>query len=337
MGSNVKHLDRSGWSAEALARAERFAAEKAAWKAGEPARHAREAAKAAHPLANVLEGLTASSRLLSEAARYRFKVADWGNGHREVTVARFNPDLEATLERAIDRDVSVLTPRGEGDREANIERAARRAKQKVRYLAKSMQVNSLWTLTYREKVTDRDLVLKHLDAFRRRVVTVLGEWQYIATLEKQERGAWHIHLATHALPTRIIKKGYRPVKSWDVMRAIWRSVTGALGGNFDESKRSRYGVQGKRPKPIRGAGAIASYIAGYVAKDMLESELNRKRYSVSRGVKMPAVIVEQYEATEGMRSLLEFAYQWIGDRITRSWFDQERGVFFLESDDSGGS
>lgn len=288
----------------------------------------------AHPLAKVLEGLSGPARAVSEAPRYRFKVADFGNGHREVTIARKDPDLEKTLERAIERDVSVLTPRGDGDRESNIERAARRAKQKVRYLAKSMQVNALWTLTYRENVQDRDLVLKHLDAFRRRVVAVLGEWAYIAVLEKQKRGAWHIHLATHALPARIVKRGYRPVKSWDVMRAIWRDVTRELGGNFDEAKRNSYGWNKAKRKSIAGAGAIASYIAGYVAKDMLESQLNRKRYSASKGIAPPAIVSEQYGEDISMRTLIEFAYEWIGEKITRSWFDRTRGVFFLESDDS---
>lgn len=326
MVHSVQKLDTAGWSPEALSRV-------AFHKAQQQATKAFKTAAALHPLANALDGITDAARVLSEGKRYRFKVVGWSNGHREVTVAERQPRLDDTLERAIARDVSVLTPRGEGDRVSSIERGARRAKQKVRYLAKSMGVNALWTLTYRDNVQDRELVLAHLDAFRRRVVAVLGEWAYIAVIERQKRGAFHIHLATHALPARIVKPGYRPVKSWDVMRSIWRHITKEHGGNFDEAKRRRWGVNAGRSKPITGAGAIASYIAGYVAKDMLESELNRKRYSASKGVRPPAICVEERNAST-MHGLIELAYEFIGSRITRSWFDRERGVFFLESDDS---
>jgi len=334
VGTKVTHLDRSGWSAEALGRCRRMEEARKAWKASKPQREAFEHAKAAHPLANVLEAVSEPEMAASEEVRRGFKVADWGNGHREVTVFTRKPDVAKTLERAIERDASVLTPRGEGEREANIERSARRAKLAVRYLAKGMAVNALWTLTYRENVQDRELVLKHLDRFRRRVVSVLGEWAYIAVIEKQKRGALHIHLATHALPSRIVKKGYRPVKSWDVMRHIWRDVVGSLGGNFDEAKRTRYGANKHQAKAVRGTGAIASYIAGYVAKDMLESELNRKRYSASKGIAPPAIVRAEYANDTSMATLIEFAYEWIGQKITRAWFNKEAGVFFLESDDS---
>ena len=325
MGAIVKVLDRTGWSDEALDRADKYAEELRAFVAF-------KAAKAGHPLAGVLEGVTDASLVISEEVRHRLKLVDWGNGHFEGTIARRHPKLDQTLDRAIERDVSVLTPRGDGHREKNIERAARRAKQQVRYLAKSMMVNSLWTLTYRDNLTDREVVLKHLDAFRRRVVAVLGEWRYIACIESQERGALHIHLATHSLPRRLAQGGAL-VKSWDVMRSIWRSVVGEYGGNFDEAKRRVWGSKAKT-KVIIGCGAIASYIAGYVAKDMLQSELNRKRYSASKNVTPPVIECEEFGADKSMHELVELLYRFVGDRITRSWFDKERGVLFVESDDS---
>lgn len=323
MRENVAGLDYSGWSEEQLARRDASRAAQAAHK-----RFA--AACAAHPLAGALEGVTDESRGLSAAPRHKLIARDFGNGHREVTVVAEQPDLEKALERAIARDVATVVPRGEGDREANIERACRRAKQDVRHKCKVMMVNALWTLTYRANVTDRALVLKHLDAFRRRVVAVLGEWRYIAVLERQERGAYHVHIATHALPVRLVQGGVK-VKSWDVMRAIWRRITGELGGNFDESKRaSRWSG---RAKPIRGAGSIARYIAGYVAKDMRESELNRKRFSASKGIDIPPAYKALFWDVP-MRELIELAFAALGERVTSCWYDAERGVFFAESDDS---
>jgi hypothetical protein len=196
-----------------------------------------------------------------------------------------------------------------------------------------MAVNSLWTLTIKENMQDREAMLRYIDRFRRRVAKVLGEWRYLAVIEPQERGALHVHLATHALKLRIVQGGVK-VKSWDVMRAIWRSVLAldGLTGNFDEAKRKkRWG----KPQPIRGAGAIASYIAGYVAKDMEDSELNRKRYSVSKGIELPQAVRAVFEGDVAMAELIELAYAAVGDRITRAWYCKESGVFFVESDDSG--
>src|SRR6218665_936936 len=222
-------------------------------RASQAQHKAFQAAKAAHPWANILEGLTPESLAASEAPRIKFISRDFGNGHKEAVVMRVIPDPGKTLDRAIERDLRGIAPRGFGDREKSQESAARRAKQDVRHKCKAMAINALWTLTFRENVTDREVALRCLDRFRRLVVKHIPGWRYIAVLEKQERGAYHVHIATHALPHRLTDKGVK-VKSWNVMRGIWRKVVGALGGNFDEAKkRGRWGTG----KPMRGAGAIA--------------------------------------------------------------------------------
>ncbi len=332
MSATVSKLDISGWGSDALQRHERFEAEK------------RESiafnqACANHPLYGVLDGLDEDSCKRTLAPQYLFQARDFKNGHKEACVVVRHPDPQGTLDRAIKRDLKHLAPRGEGDREQNIDCAVRRAKKDVRHKCKVMLVNALWTLTYKSNVQDRALVLKHFDAFRRRVAAlhdgngnlIFPEWRYIAVLEKQDRGAYHIHLATHALPQRITQGGSK-VKSWDVMRAIWRSCAGQYGGNFDESKRtSRWSAH---RKPVRGAGAIASYIAGYVAKDMHESQLNKKRYSSSKGIDIPEAYKALFTSEKTMRELIELAYAAVGDNITRAWFDSTRGIFFVESDDT---
>ena len=339
MDAKVSQLDKSQWTDGARRREVKFESWKSAAKARaewyeSPAGQAYVAAIKAHPLHDVLEGFgDESMRITKESGKWLFKSWDSGNGRREAFAMKRQVHPQATLMRAIRRDLVALgPPRGLGDREASVKNACQRAKQEVRRLCKVMAVNALWTLTYKVNVQDREVVLKHLDAFRRRVVALFGEWRYVATIERQERGAFHIHLATHALPVRLLQGGVR-VKSWDVMRRIWRDVAGEFGGNFDESKAGAK-RRGGRPR-LRSCGSIASYIAGYVAKDMHEGELNRKRYSASRGVDVPECYTALFEADEGtMHSLVELCFCAMEGRVTRAWFDRERQVFYAESDDS---
>jgi hypothetical protein len=319
-------LDKSGWSSEALERATQFAADKQAFKA-------LASARLDHPFSGALDQASDASLRRSNEGAIHLKHLDFGNGHQEVTIWRTHPDLQGTLDRAIDRDLAPLVKavRGEGDREASIEAATRRAKQRVRHLAKAMIVNSLWTLTYRENVTDRERVLKDLDRFRRRVSALFGQWRYIAVLEFQQRGAYHIHLATHALPARLVIGGAK-VKSWDVMRRIWRDIVGTAGGNFDESKRGkRWGGQ----KPVQGAGNIARYLAGYVAKDLSLTGLNRKRFSHSEGVDVPQAYRALFPPDTPWTEMMSLALAAMGP-CASMWFDPERGVFFVECDQSLG-
>ena len=316
MGSTVKHLDYSGWTEDQLAR--------------------KAALAERHPLQGALRQASPESIERSSQSEWRMSARDYGNGLKECALWLHNPDLQKDLKRAIDRAEGVPKERGEGDLAENGARARRRAKQQVRVWCKSAFVNSLWTLTFQELVLDRELVLRLLDRFRRRVETLLPGWKYLAVLERQERGAWHIHLATHALPRMLAVSGHggKPAmaKSWNVMRAVWRAVIANVGlhGNFDEAKRKRNGSS------IKGAGKIARYIAGYVAKDMENSSLNRKRYSCSKGVDLPPAVRASFAHDSRLVELLELAYAAVGERVTHAWFDPISQVFFVESDDSGG-
>ncbi|WP_171939167.1 rolling circle replication-associated protein [Herbaspirillum rubrisubalbicans] len=91
------------------------------------------------------------------------------------------------------------TKRGEGDHERARIVAARRAKTKVRRLAKMLQADCLLTLTYRECMTDYARVEADFKAFRERLRSV-GDFHYVATLEVQKRGALHVHIACQQFP-----------------------------------------------------------------------------------------------------------------------------------------
>jgi hypothetical protein len=317
-------LDKSGWPVEALARVADLEASKRAYKAF-------QARCAAHPLANVLEGVSDPSRAVSEAPRWKLLARDFANGHRECVVMRELPDLQADLDRSIERDSGGTRGRAR-DPEESKRSSVRRASCALRCKAKSANFNALHTLTTREPVTDRSQMWGFVAQFVRRVRAVLGDYRYAAVLEEQERGALHVHIASHALPTYILKGGCR-LKSWNVMRAVWRSVVRDLGGNFDEAKRSKRWGKGRRS--IRGAHAIASYIAGYVAKDFAAVEFNRRRYTTSHGIEVPAPYRATWKAADtSFAELITLAFAAVGENIVTRWLDADRGVFFVASDDT---
>ncbi|MFP3354636.1 hypothetical protein R0K04_25115, partial [Pseudoalteromonas sp. SIMBA_153] len=66
---------------------------------------------------------------------------------------------------------------------------------------------------------DKARAKRDFDRFRRRVSRV-ADFHYVAVLERQERGAWHVHIAVKG------RQNYR------VLRRIWLSVVGVGNGNI---------------------------------------------------------------------------------------------------------
>ncbi|MCL2875461.1 MAG: hypothetical protein FWF12_04025 [Betaproteobacteria bacterium] len=171
----------------------------------------------------------------------------------------------------------------------NHARAVRRARQNIRWLCKTMQADRLFTLTYRENQTDRDQVRADFQKFLRLVrsgwrgTDGVPDWQYVAVLEKQERGAYHIHCAV---------KGYQRVK---FLRAAWYKALGGSGfesgsstpGNVDVTNpdRKRWGHTGREWK----SNKLASYLTKYLAKTFDSSTSEKKRYWHVRDLKSPVV------------------------------------------------
>lgn len=257
---------------------------------------------------------------------YKVVIHRLGNGHAEGSITTYKTLSEppSWLGMPDDRKEPV-------DPEANRRRAARAAKTMVRKKVKVMGCDSLYTLTYRVNVTDRELVARHWESFVRRVRSVIPDFAYVACLEQQKRGAWHIHVATHRLPATF-KQGATRVKSWDLMRAIWRRVVGELGGNFDEQKRKFHSKS--------RAHKIARYISKYVAKsfdDNDESLAGKKRFWASHGCVIPASQVLLF-AKESFADLIELLHFELGagDCTTSTFFSRERGVFWMCSEAGSG-
>lgn len=163
----------------------------------------------------------------------------------------------------------------------NVERSARRAKTKVRRLCKAKGLTTMVTLTYRDNMTDRDRMARDFDVFVKRVRRVVPEFQYVCVFERQKRGAWHAHIAVPRVLSHYLHKGVL-VRSYDLLRSMWRGVVGVDGGNIDVSRSKRVG---------RSAARLASYLAKYITKGFSEATSAGDSYRASGRALPQAVVV----------------------------------------------
>ena len=233
-----------------------------------------------------------------EQGQYRANLTDFGGGLAEVGWA-FVPN----------RLPFKGSTRGESDNRAqNEERAVRRARSAIRKKVLMYELDHLLTLTYRQNVTEFASTNHDLNRFVRLLKKRRPNIHYVAVPERQERGAWHWHLAV---------KGRQDV---DLLRQLWRYVVGE--GNIDVQK----------PKPGRNRRlAMVSYLCKYLSKGFKEGirELNGHRYRSSVGMEIPTErIVIPQEARRGVASYVvsqlmdrtgTVGHVWIGEGGATGW------------------
>lgn len=138
----------------------------------------------------------------------------------------------------------------------NKERASRRARTKVRRLCKHLGLTTMLTLTYRENMQHRERMARDFDVFMKRLRRVCPGLPYVCVFERQKRGAWHAHVAVPRVLSVYVVRGSM-VKSFDLLRSMWRGVVGLDNGNVDVSRNKRVG---------RSSGKLAAYLAKYIGK-----------------------------------------------------------------------
>lgn len=253
-------------------------------------------------------------RRIETTTHSRARVFDLGHGQIEAIISpvydwvECEPLSPLALAEAIAEQHSVheLTPleREEKD-QRNEERSCRRAKTKVRRLAKYKRLDTMLTLTYATNQIDRHLAQKHLAAFVRRVRRVIPSFEYVAVAEQQKRGAWHWHAAIKNVnPGYWVSGCY--VHSWKLLRSIWRSVI-AGGGNVDVKPPGR---------PGQGVHKLASYLTKYITKDFASGVKHQNRYQAS-GCDLPRAVVLELP-TVGMDAVHDvyrcLLAEWAGGR-----------------------
>jgi len=234
-----------------------------------------------------LKGNVVTVRII-EGVPYMSKAAPWwdlkahdlGNGHIEVTGKQPLEwvELDWTKDQIADHLEMVrlyleenAEAVAEEKRARSIKVAANRAKTRVRKLCKAMGADTLLTLTYRANMEELDVCKAHLKEFVRRMRRLIPDFRAVCGFEKQKRGAWHVHMATVRVPAELKAANGVKVKSFNVIRSIWRSVAKDHGGNID--------VQSKKRNSQRSPARIASYLSKYITKAFEEGEKWANRWT----------------------------------------------------------
>lgn len=224
--------------------------------------------------------------------QYVLKIQPLGSAGYEATVRQVDMDRIGD---------AVLNGRRTGKREApeeisaeNQQKAASRAKRQMRLKVKNMMADHLVTFTKaegpvttnwgRSELAEWDSVGRSLweqehgafwgpdewavawDKFRRLLTRVLGEFPYVAILEKHIKGNYHLHVAWCGR----VNVG--------IVRKMWLL---ALGGGKGSGNIDAKHI--KAPAGCDRATRIARYISKYVSKHFdAEPRYNKKRYWASR-------------------------------------------------------
>lgn len=221
----------------------------------------------------------------------------------------------------------------------NHNRAVRRSRQNVRWYVKQIQADRLLTLTYRKNQEDREEVKKHFQAFIRLLRKGwkgqggMQDWQYVAVLEKQDRGSYHLHCAV---------RGFQNV---NFLRKAWFKAIGGQGnetgegtpGNIDitSPKKARWGTQRTEWQSAK----LAAYLTKYLAKTFDIETNEKRRYFHSKDITAPVksrfllCAGSMLEAILEVKSIIELHYGYALD-FSRSWMGRLEDSLWLSLGES---
>jgi hypothetical protein len=270
---------------------------------------------------------------------YRAKFVKLANGQSEVSVTPANKDrvLDARMGFNPLLDCARVPRSTEDQAERDIEnrqRAAKRAKQNVRHLVKSIFADHMLTFSYRANMECRATVARNWKEFVRLFRVRYPDWKYLAVLEKQERGSFHMHVAV---------QGKQDIKwllrCWLI--AIGQShedITSWLIGGVKLGEKSLGAVNVEPPKKRWGGGSkhwkrdkLSGYLTKYIGKEFEEADKNAKKYWASRNIERP--IVERFwlRADTYLEAIIE-AHELIlytGATSMSMWNDFTAGVVWI--------
>lgn len=247
----------------------------------------------------------------------RLILHDFNNGEQFEAVIH---EYETWSQPSDEPEPEFRGVRGEGDIEINRERAARRAKKKIRFACKSARFDRMLTLTTGDAVRDRDKFQKMIERFIRLVRKATGDaLPYVLTVEKHDsektneakRGSLHAHVAV------------RGRQDYKLLQSVW---------NYRVCDGRGY-VRVSNGTKKMNSSRIASYISKYISKSISDVATNKKSYWISHNIAAPARTVMVFKTLSEALSWLTGFYDskgvsWSFER-GRCWQDTSLGVLWL--------
>lgn len=270
---------------------------------------------------------------------YRAKLVKLPHGQTEVSITPANKahvtSLRMGFNPLLDCPRKRRTVEEQAERDAeNRQRAAKRARQNVRHLVKSVFADHMLTFSWRENMTDRARAAAEWKEFVRLFRVRYPSWAYLAVLEKQERGALHIHVAVQG------KQDIRwLLRCW--LLAIGQApedVSAWLVGGVKLGEKSLGAVNVEPPKKRWGGGSkqwkrdkLAGYLTKYIGKEFDEAEKNAKKYWHSRNIIKPEIERFWLKATTYAEAVIEAhdLIYYTGACHLSMWGDQSAGVIWI--------
>lgn len=274
----------------------------------------------------------------SDPSGYTLSHRDLGHGHHEVAlfptytwveVGDLSPAALADARMAATCDFidGEWVPRARSPEQATRSReaATQRARSNVRRRCKHLQLCELVTLTYRENMGDRDRLMRDFDVFMKRLRRLVPDLHYVAVAERQKRGAWHMHIAVPRVLSHYAYRGHL-VRSYDLLRSLWRGIVGADNGNIDVARRRR----------VRGSlRRLAAYLSKYIGKAFADDTRpsHVKAFTASRGKLPQATLVRLGVAS--LTDAIDSTWELLGFELARGTMHHAlvgRGIYWAAID-----
>lgn len=202
---------------------------------------------------------------------FEVRVRDFGDG--AVELVAFRGDLMPRPRRKlVDEEIKErVRVRSEMD-ETTRDSADARARKLLRHRVMMMRADRLLTLTYRENKTDLKACWRDLQKFVRYMKSSFPDFFYVVVPERQDRGAWHFHLAV---------KGFYNV---NLVRYHWRkAICGDGKGDV-----GTINITSPRRGPQWQRGKLSSYLAKYIGKDFgADEQMYSRRFASSQSIPAP--------------------------------------------------
>lgn len=251
---------------------------------------------------------------------HKLVLNDLGSKHSEAVIQQCEtwsecPDPDQPAFRGV---------RGEGDREVNRIRAARRAKRSIRFACKTAEFDRMITLTTKDNY-NRQEMQRMVGQFIKLVrEATAGKINYIVVPERHDsdktsstkKGSHHVHIAVCG------RQDYK------LLISIWHYRI-CKGRGFVHVSNPINKHTGKAYSPAQ----MASYLYKYVSKSISGVEFNKKSYWISQNIEPPTRTVKLFRTyLEALAAAIDhFQAKGLpfGFEPHQSWQDDTLGVHWL--------